>query len=174
MHRILRSITALLALAAAVVIIMAPTTEGDEHCVAHVVDVLDSGELILSDTVCVTGDETDRAALVEGHLTGIDARLAASGLSGGIRLAGSLLGIHYDGIYSGSSFSVTGSSCVGNWVNLSAFWSNRVSSTINGICTRVKHHDYANKGGNYQSTWGGGGALSYMDNRAESISYNMA
>jgi hypothetical protein len=174
MHRYLFPLVALMAVAAATVVLVAPASDADRHCVAHIVDVLDTGELVLSEPVCVTGDETARAALVDGHLTEVDAQLAASGLSGEIRLSGSLLGIHYDGVYSGSSFSVTGSDCNGGWVNLSSYWSNRVSSTINGICTRVKHHDYHNKVGSYQSTWGSGGALSYMNNRANSISYNMA
>ena len=86
--------------------------------------------------------------------------------------ASSILGTHYDGVYSGSSFTVTGSNCNGGWINLSGFWNNRVSSTVNGLCHRIKHHDYANKGGSYQSTWGWGGSLTYMNNRASSISYN--
>ncbi len=172
MHRFLYTIAALAVLAATAIIITGPTTSSDEHCVAHVIDQLDTGEIVLSDPVCVRGDESVRAALVAQH-TGTDVELAASGLGGTIRLNHNLLGIHYDGVYSGSSFSVVGDGCTGGWVNLSSSWKNRVSSTINGVCTRVKHHDLENKVGSYQSTWGGGGDLSYMDNRAKSISYEM-
>lgn len=59
-------------------------------------------------------------------------------------------------------------------MNLSSRWKNRVSSTINVLCTRIKHHDYVNRGGSYQSTWWSGGTLSYMQNRADSISYTTA
>ena len=88
--------------------------------------------------------------------------------------ASSLIGVHFDSPnLSGSSFAVYGNNCLGGYINMSGWWANRVSSTQHGICTRVKHHDYANKGGSYQSTWWGGGALSYMTNRANSISYTM-
>lgn len=156
------------------VTITAPTAQGDEHCVSRVVGVGADGELKLSDPTCVRGGAAERDQLVAASVDQIDAELAASGLGGTIRLSGSVLGTHYDGVYSGGSFTVTGSTCTGGWVNLSSYWDNRVSSTINGVCTRVKHHDYSNKGGSYQSSWGWGGALTYMNNRANSISYEMA
>ena len=161
--------------AAATLTLVAPGASGTEHCVAHVVGQTADGELQLSEPVCIVGDDADRAALVANSISAIDAELASTGITTGIRLSGSVLGTHYDGVYSGNSITVTGTgSCSGGWINLSAYWSNRVSSTINGVCTRVKHHDHANKGGSYQSTWGWGGALSYMNNRANSISYEMA
>ena len=171
MRSFLLSLATACLVAAITMVVAAPSAQSDQHCVAHVEDVLDDGEMVLSEPMCVTGDVRDRAALIEGQL-GSDAQLAASGLGGSVRLSGSILGTHYDGVYSGSSLTVTGSNCNGGYVNLSSYWDNRVSSTINGICHRIKHHDYSNKGGSYQSTWGWGGTLSYMNNRANSISYN--
>lgn len=155
------------------------TAEAAQHCAVEVLGQADTGELIVSDPVCVSGDDAARASLyaaagISGESTnvvlansGSDVRvteLAAAGAS--------ILGVHYDGInFGGSSFAVFGSNCLGGYINLSSSWINRVSSTDNVLCTRIKHHDYYNTGGSYQSTWGSGGNLSYMQNRANSISY---
>lgn len=152
-----------------------------EHCVVQVIGQADTGQLITSDAVCVRGDDVARAQLyaaagiapgstnVALANSGSDVRvteLAAAGAS--------ILGVHYDGLgFSGSSFAVYGSNCLGGWLNLSSSWINRISSTDNVLCTRIKHHDGYNTSGSYQSTWGGGHNLSYMQNRANSLSYWM-
>ncbi len=84
------------------------------------------------------------------------------------------LGIHYD--YSnggGSSITVVGSSCTGGWWNTPSWFDNRESSSYNG-CNRLKHWDYPNASGSYQSTWTVGQTdnLTYMSNRVESVSYH--
>ena len=174
MSRFLSAAATAALLGAMLVAVSAPSAQGDEHCVARVMSVDADGELQLSDPICRRGGAAVRDELVAAAIGEIDAELAASGLGVSIRMSGSVLGVHYDGVYSGASLTITGAGCTGGWVNLSSYWDNRVSSTINGICTRVKHHDYSNKGGSFQSTWGWGGALSYMNNRANSISYEMA
>ncbi len=181
MRRLLFIITAATLVVAALVVArrLSSDIQAAEHCVVQVLGQADSGELVTTEPVCVTGDDLARADLYSAsgiagqsiNVTlanaGSDARvteLAAAGAS--------ILGVHYDGAnFSGSSFAVFGSNCAGGYINLSSSWVNRVSSTDNVLCSRIKHHDYYNTGGSYQSTWGSGGNLSYMANRANSISY---
>lgn len=86
--------------------------------------------------------------------------------------ASAVIGIHYDGVSAtGDSFSVTGSSCSGGYLNMAASWNNRIGSTVNG-CPTIRHFDAYNKLGTSQSTTGYGGNLSYMDNRTSSIQYS--
>ena len=85
--------------------------------------------------------------------------------------ASAIIGIHYDGFSaSGSSFSVSGSNCAGGYLNVSTAWNNRISSTVNG-CPTIRHVDGFNLVGTSESTTGGGGNLSYMNNRTSSIQY---
>jgi hypothetical protein len=83
-----------------------------------------------------------------------------------------VIGTHYDGHgFTGSSFSVGGSSCIGGWLNTPSGWNDRISSTING-CYRVRHWENANLGGSAFDTLGAGGDITgYMDNRTSSIQY---
>lgn len=83
------------------------------------------------------------------------------------------LGVHFDGANgSGSSISVTGSSCSGGYWNTGTSWANRISSSYNG-CGRLAHHDLSNKGGAVESTFGAGTTdnLGGMNNRTESVAY---
>ena len=65
----------------------------------------------------------------------------------------STLATHYDGAsYTGSSFSVLGVNCLGGYVNMSASWDNRVSSTYSSFCPRVRHWTGVNLSGQYQDT----------------------
>lgn len=172
MRRLLSTLSALALVAAGTLAVVAPAS-AETHCATTVTGQTADGELILSDPVCFSGDGAQLAAV--RAVTSSDAELIVAGGTVDISLAGSqVLGVHYDGAsWTGSSITVVGSgTCNGGWTNLSSSWTNRVSSTINGVCYRVKHHDYFNKGGTFQSTWGGGGNLSYMNNRANSISYN--
>jgi hypothetical protein len=85
----------------------------------------------------------------------------------------SILATHYDGQYwSGSSFSVEGTTCGGGGLNLPASWNDRISSTANG-CNDVVHYANANYGGtSYNCT--GDGCLTMpanIDNQTSSIKY---
>ncbi len=144
----------------------AVTTDTEaEHCVVVVVEQAADGELITTDPECF-GTKSAALAYAEWQ--------TAVRTPGGTALATFTLGTHYDGLSgTGSSISVVGSSCSGGHWNTPSSWDNRISSTRNG-CNRVKHHDYPNKGGSYASTWGVGvlsNVPSYMNNRAESVSY---
>jgi hypothetical protein len=82
-----------------------------------------------------------------------------------------IIGSHFDGFgYSGSSFSVEGSDCYGGYLNLTGWWANRVSSTING-CPAIRHYYWPDLGGSYETTSGFGGNLNALNNLSESISY---
>jgi len=133
---------------------------GEEHCAARVVGQKASGEFIMSPTVCRS---TREAALVA-----VGARTAT-----GYQTQGSFtIGVHYDGFsLSGDSFSVVGDNCLGGWLNLSSSWDNRVSSTLNG-CYRIIHYDGDSLSGSAESTFGGGGNLIGLNNKANSIQYS--
>jgi hypothetical protein len=93
---------------------------------------------------------------------------ALTALGGG---GSGIIGVHFDGYnFTGSSFSVWGTDCYGGYINLSGYWANRVSSTING-CPVVAHYYWQNLGGPFESIYGAGSNLSYMDNLSESIAY---
>jgi hypothetical protein len=149
----------------------------EQHCVAAVVGQAADGELLLSEESCydtfaeAMGDlsagtvkldlETPGAAVFDDELIGT--------------LAGSFtLGIHYDGYGgSGSSISITGSSCRGGYWNAYGFWSNRISSSFNG-CYHLRHYDYYNKGGSSYNTYTAGqidNIYGWMNNRTNSVAY---
>jgi hypothetical protein len=132
----------------------------EEHCAARVVEKRSSGELVLGPTTCRA---TKREALVAVGAGTEPNRMTTQ--------ASSTIGTHYDGAnYSGSSFTVVGSSCSGGWLNLASAWDNRISSTANG-CNRVIHYDGDNLSGASQTTSGLGGNLSALNNLANSIQY---
>jgi len=181
-RRLLFVLTAMSIAAASLVVVprLTGSTEAaaDTHCVVQVLGVQDSGEFILTEPTCVTGGDQARADLylaVGASGESINVTLANSGSD--VRVtelaaAVQVLGVHFDAVgFGGSSFAVVGNNCNGGYLNLSSSWINKVSSTDNVTCTRIKHHDNYNTSGTYQSTWGSGGSLSYMQNRANSISY---
>lgn len=142
-------------------------SKGEAHCVAFVVDQADDGELVLSEPDCF------------GSLTEAGAWAAvgpADPLASGFYMAGSTftLGRHFDGFNgTGSSISIVGSSCTGGYWNTSSSWDNKISSSYNG-CARLTHWDEPAKSGSFQHTYGAGTTdnLSYMNNKAESVSYH--
>jgi len=139
-----------------------------EHCVVFVVDQADDGELLTTAPECF---DTVKDAVA---YTASGASPAARSAGSGVTVLSFTIGTHYDGLSgTGPSISVVGSNCNGGYWNTPPTWDNRISSTRNG-CNRVKHHDYAGASGSYASTWGVGSLSnvpSYMNNRAESVSY---
>ena len=165
MRRLLFVLSAMSIAAATLVVVprLTGSTESaaNTHCVVQVLGVQDSGEYILTEPTCVSGGDQARADLylaMGASGESINVTLAASGSD--VRVtelaaAVEILGVHFDAWgYGGSTFSVVGSNCLGGYLNLSSSWINKVSSTDNVLCTRIKHHDNYNTGGSYQSTWG--------------------
>ena len=95
------------------------------HCVVSVIDQLESGEYVLSDEECYSDFSSAMESVGLGESADTPAKAEAAALS-----IQSTLATHYDGAsYTGSSFSVLGINCLGGYVNMSASWDNRVSST---------------------------------------------
>lgn len=90
----------------------------------------------------------------------------------GVRAAsGSTLAVHFDGAgLSGSSIVITGGTCGGGHVNLSASWTNRISSTLNS-CETVVFWDGFDKSGSYEVTDLLTVNLGALNNRANSVGY---
>lgn len=142
-------------------------SKDEVHCVAFVVDQTADGELVLSEPDCF---DTRTEA-------GVWAAVGPAGPQvSGFYMAGSTftLGRHFDGFNgTGSSITIVGSSCTGGYWNTSSSWDNRISSSYNG-CARLTHWDEPAKSGSSQHTYGAGTTdnLSYMNNKAESVSYH--
>lgn len=170
MTRFLRRTCALsaaaVAFSATTVLAVPASADPVEHCVATVVDETADGELILSDPECF--GEFPVAMADAGLGSSID---TASEASAAVASASFTIGIHFDGAnYTGSSFSVVGTDCGGGYLNMSAAWDNRVSSTIGG-CPRIRHWTGANKTGSYQDTLPSGNLSSPVNNAVSSIQY---
>ncbi|MEZ5175493.1 MAG: hypothetical protein R2823_04725 [Acidimicrobiia bacterium] len=149
----------------------------ETHCVVDVIGEEPDGELILSEARCyktfseAVSDASDGVVRIPAGAAGAilfqDEGIAEA-------LSSFTLGTHYDGYNgSGSSISIAGSSCSGGYWNTGTTWRNRISSSHNG-CGRLRHYDYANKGGSYQDTYGAGTTdnLGSLNNRTESVSYH--
>ncbi len=179
MRRIFYALLALVVAVTTMVVIprLSPEENAAEHCVVQVLGQKPSGELILSEPRCVTGAAARADLLVSMGVDewATDIKLISTGITSSQRAllsrsASSILGVHYD-YQNGPSITVTGSNCNGGYVNLSSSWVNRVSYTVNFLCSRIKHYDFYNLSGTYQSTWYGVPNLTYMSNRANSIQY---
>jgi hypothetical protein len=134
-----------------------------DHCVVHVTGQKASGELTLSPPRCYSTHS--RAMQAEGVTAwGRDAAQVAS--------ADFQIGYHCDGYdLAPPCTSVVGSSCIGGWLNVSAAWNNRISSTLSG-CPIIRHFDLANLGGSFWATSGAGPHnLTAFNNRTTSIQY---
>lgn len=172
-RRLVRSAIVLaVALAASFATVPSAQARGERHCVLRVVGQRPSGELVTAPATCFASFADAMASI------GVDTRgipnpnpetLAAAGrLDSAVTFA---IGVHYDGAnWTGSSSTVTGSNCLGGWMNVSSTWLNRISSTWNG-CNRILHFDGYNLTGSYESTMGDGGNLSALNNRTNSIQY---
>ena len=134
-------------------------TSAAPHCLTRVTGKSPSGELQLSTPAC--------------YATFATVLLKAGGGDGVVALSGDfIIGTHYDGAnFTGASISVQGSDCYGGYINLTGWWANRVSSTING-CPQIDHYFWPNLGGPSEATTGFGGNLFWLNNLSESISYN--
>ncbi len=145
----------------------AGTVDAGEHCVVEVVGQLKSGEYVTTEPACFDdiGDAMAAVGLGANVDTPAEVALAASVLS-------TTIGVHYDGLnYTGASFSVVGGDCAGGYVNMSATWNNRVSSSISNFCGRLRHWTGYNLTGSWQDTLPNGNLSSPVNNAVSSIQY---
>lgn len=138
---------------------------GGDQCVVHIEGQGPSGEFLLSDPVCY--DTFAGAMAAEG----VDAWGTGASLRVESATATFTIGTHYDGAgFTGASTSVVGSNCSGGWLNTSAAWNNRISSTLNG-CPRIRHYSAANLTGSFETTYSPGGDLGPLNNQTSSLQY---
>lgn len=142
-------------------------SKDEVHCVAFVLHQTAEGELVVSEPDCFDTLAEAGAWAAVGP---------ADRSTSGLYMAGSTftLGRHFDGFNgTGSSISIVGSSCTGGYWNTSSSWDNKISSSYNG-CARLTHWDEPAKSGSFQHTYGAGTTdnLSFMNNKAESVSYH--
>lgn len=123
---------------------------GQVSCLVAVTDQRADGELV-ADWSCYLG--ADAAGYV-----------AAESL---ITMSSTTIGTHFDGVFSGSFITVSGTTCGGGWLNLSAAWVNRISSTSSSCL--VRHYDGYNLTGAVQSVFVA--PLTTLDDRANSLQY---
>lgn len=174
---------------------LADEAEEESHCVIDVLDVLLGGEFVTSEPVCFPTFEEAMAFIGAGDL-GLDSGeqlfMETPSLDGSFDRARPvraqkpvmerptasssnwIIGIHFKGRGgSGSSISVTGSSCTGGYWNASSSWRNVISSSYNG-CVRLAHYSQRNLNGSRYDTYGAGQTDSIygsMDNNTESVRY---
>ncbi|GEM_PF-5752510 len=179
MRRVLYALLALLVAVATMIVIprLSPDEQAAEHCVVQVLGQKPSGEMILSQPRCVVGAAARAELLTSMGVDewATDINLISTGVTQSQRAllsrsASSILAVHYD-YNNGPSITVAGNDCNGGYINLSTSWINRISKTVNFLCPRIKHFDFWNLSGTYQSTWYGIPNLTYMSNRANSIQY---
>ena len=157
--------TALVAIALPLGSAAGADTKGD-HCVVYVEGQEQSGEYIVSAPDCYP---TLSAAMESVGLgTGVS---SISKASQAMAAASMTIGIHYDGAFSGASFSVVGADCNGGYLNMSSAWNDRVSSSISNNCGRIRHWTDINKAGSWQDTLPNGTLSSPVNNAVSSIQY---
>ena len=173
------SAAALIAAAAAPVPAAALSAKAETHCVVSVVDHEADGEMVMTEPVCFD-TFAEALSFASGGAIALPSAAQGSdvfveGSAAAVAAASFTIGIHYDGYGgSGSSVSVTGSSCTGGYWNTSSTWDNRISSSYNG-CPVLRYYNYANKISYLGSTSGTGttdNLPSAANNKAESISYS--
>ena len=138
-----------------------------QHCVVDVTAVASDGAFEVSAPTCYS----ELAAAMEevGLGTGIDTSLE---VVAAVTLASTTIGVHYDGAnFTGSSLTISGSNCLGGYLNLAATWDNRISSTISNFCGRIRHWTGYNTTGSFQDTVPSGNLSSPVNNAASSIQY---
>lgn len=154
-----------------------PVNAAEEHCVVDVIGEKTSGELIVSGPRCyrsfseAVADATNGSVRIPVGTRG-DVLFTDKGVADAF--SSFTLGTHFDANNGfGSSITVVGSSCSGGYWNTGLAWRNRISSSYNG-CGRLRHYDYANKGGASENTYGTGTTdnLGSLNNRTESVSYH--
>lgn len=145
-----------------------PESSTKDHCVVTVSGQRTSGEYELTEAVCF-GTLAEALASAGADVDPHDASLSMRDVTqDDLLAASSALATHYDGFNrTGASITVSGTTCSGGYVNLSASWINRISSTLNS-CPSVYFFDGYDKTGQSESTTYN---LSALNNRANSVMY---
>jgi hypothetical protein len=157
-------------MAVVVLVSVGPTDASEKfanQCVQHVIDKLDTGELVLSEPECYRSFTTALTA------EGVDAWGPGAYEKAQTMAADAVwvLGKHYDGgSLGGESAVVVGDACDGGWINVSAEWNNRISSTEHG-CPRIKHFNGGHITGTSETTYSPWENLSTLNNMTSSIQY---
>lgn len=140
--------------------------DAEQHCVLEVVDQLETGELLTAAPVCF-GTLAEALEFAGGAPSG---RHEAT--SGDLAAAANVvLGVHFEHQdRTGSSITISGSGCNGGYVNLSAAWINRISSTQNG-CGSVTFFDGFGATGTSESTGAATVNLKALNDIANSVQY---
>jgi hypothetical protein len=149
---------------------VAGAPRGERHCVIEVVGRKPSGEFETTPEQCFSS--FSEAAAVAG-IPGVGANDSPATLSDAQIAASFAIGIHYDGFSgTGATLTVNGDDCSGGWLNVSATWVNRISSTRNG-CYRVVHFSSTNLSGSNETTFGVNSLsnLTGLNNATDSIQY---
>ena len=144
----------------------APEAPSGDYCVVHVTGQKASGELTVSSPRCYASHQSAMTA------EGVGAWGSGASDRAQLQALTFEIGYHCDGYnLGGPCTSVVGSNCTGGWLNTSAFWSNRISSTLAG-CPTVRHFDLPNLAGSVKVTFGAGPHnLTTFNNRTESLQY---
>ncbi len=154
----------------------APTEPGAEsHCVLEVVDQHATGELVTAPPVCfgtlaealeyAGGTPLGRRDASSDELEAASSEDLAAAASG-------VLGVHFEHQdRTGSSITISGATCSGGYVNLSAAWINRISSTQNG-CGSVTFFDGFGTSGASESTGATTVNLKALNDIANSVQYS--
>ncbi len=149
-----------------------PVQPQEVHCVLHVIGQADNGRYLTDEPTCYP-TLADALADAGGRLPTGDVRgdLTAAQAAEVVQASSMNIGIHFDGANrTGSSITVTGGECGGGYINLSASWVNRISSTLNG-CPSVNFWNGFDKTGSYEQTGYSSENLGSLNNAANSIGY---
>jgi hypothetical protein len=144
------------------------TPPANNECVVHVIGQKPSGEMELSARRCYP---THAEAMSAEHVGAWGPRAS---VRASITSPTFVIGYHCDPFnIAAPCTSVVGSGCTGGWLNTSAAWSNKISSTQNG-CPTIRHFDGPNLTGSSESTFvvGNVSNLTTLNNKTESIQYS--
>jgi hypothetical protein len=112
-------------------------------CSATIVGQKRSGEYVLSPVTCSASPSASLQSVIAVHFVDVN--------------------------FGGASLFVNGGSCNGGWINLPAGWENTISSTWSP-CTTT-HFDLYGLGGASETLGVGGGNLSSLHDRTNSVRY---
>jgi hypothetical protein len=147
-HQHIRRCVALLAAVAAVagLAVAVPSAAGAaerNYCTATITGQKKTGEYTLGPVTCGASESFTIASIIAVHYVDIN--------------------------FGGAALSIQGGACNGGWLNLPAGWINTVSSTWS-VCSTT-HYDLYNLGGATETLGPGGGNLSALHDRTNSVRY---
>ncbi len=143
--------------------------ETEEHCLLEVIGQEPDGEYITAEPVCypTLGEVLDDLGIDVDALDDT----GAAGRAARAMAASSALGTHFaDAGRTGSSITISGADCGGGYVNLSAGWVDRISSTRN-YCPTVVFWTGFDKSGSNEITSTSSINLGPLNNLSRSIGY---